>query len=206
MDKIYGVWVHSIDPSYAWLNDDMPPDLEDLDVALQTGKPVGKNFPEDIVFDLSPTRGMQLTDSLPNTILLYVVSERLKDIITKTGVPVEFHGVKIRNLKKRIAREPYYVMNLLGTLDCMDREKSDWRESELVAGRASLIRRLDLTLSKIPDDRPIFRLASEPRLVLARVDLAREILRDTECRGMIFKKLELYGEEFRRPVPSYNKG
>jgi hypothetical protein len=201
MDKLYGVWIHDTDPAYAWLRNGMPPLLEDVSVALQSGDPVGASFPTDVVFDLSPDHGMQLTDSLGNTLLLHVVSERLKAAIEKTKVPVEFHRVQVRNQKKRIAREPYYIMNVLGTIDCMDRQKSDFDESSLVPGEASVIRRLELDLSKIPDQTPIFRLSADQNVVLVRLDLAREIFRKIECQGMIFMKMELFGEEFRDPDP-----
>jgi hypothetical protein len=190
--------VHSLDPAYAGLHDRTPPVLEDCGDRLARGIPVGADFPDDVVFDLSPDSGMQLTDSLPNTLLFHVVSERLKGAIEKTKQPAEFHRVSIRNHKKRIAREPYYVMNLLGSLDAMDRAKSDWRESKLVPGEADAILRLHLDTAKIPDGVPLFRLSVDPSVILVRLDLAREIYRGMECRGMIFLKLDLYGEE-RRP-------
>ena len=201
MEKIYGVWVHAEAAPYAWLSDHTPAALKDVDVALQSGDPVGANFPNDIVFDLSPDHGIQLSDSLGNTSLFHVVSGRLKAAVDKTGVPVEFHRVQIRNHKKRIVRDPYYVMNLLGTIDCMDRVKSDWDENSLVPGEAGLIRRLVLDLSKIPDNLPILRLSAQPEVVLVQIDLAREIFRKLEYRGMIFKKIELFGEEYRDPGP-----
>ncbi len=39
---------------------------------------------------------------------------------------------------------------------------------------------------------------------MVRKDLAFEIYRTHKCEGMLFKKIELYGEEFRTTPPDYS--
>jgi hypothetical protein len=197
MTRRFSVWVHDLHPDYAQIGDNTPPEIEDISLALHRGIAVGDKFPDGIVFNLSHDHGIQLTDSLGNFILLHVVSERLRDVIQKTGCPVEFHPVKIRNHKGRIAREPYFVMNLLCTIDCMDRMKSDWAESEIEPGKARRIREIILDMDKIPEGTRLFRLSVDPSLIFVDINLAREIYRGLGCRGMIFQKIETHGEEFR---------
>lgn len=197
MEKTYDVWVHSQDPAFAWLNDSLPAGMKKVWKRLTRGIAVGNEFPSDIVFDLSPDNGIELTDSLGNTDLLHVVSERLKTVVEATKVPVEFHPVKIRNRKKRVVPDPYYVMNLLGPQDAMDRKKSEWDESDLEAGQAQRIYRLVLDPKKVPKEAQLFRLSVDPVVVLVQADLAREIDTKLGLTGMTFQKLESFGEEFR---------
>jgi hypothetical protein len=197
MESQFRAWIHALDPAYARLDGTLPSDLEELSVPLARGLPVGDAFPRDVVFDLNPDSGVQLTDSLPNGCLVHVVSERLKAVIEKTKHPAEFHPVKIRNHKKRLAREPYYLMNLLGSLDAMDRQKSDWTESALEPGQANRIRMLELDRGKIPQGTQLFRLSVDPALILVENELARQIYVTMECRGLLFQKLDAYGAEFR---------
>ena len=151
----------------------------------------------DIVFDLSTDSGVKLADSIPNTSHVLVVSEPLRAVLAKTGDQIEFYPAHILNQKKRIVREPYFVVNPLDFVDCMDRKQSDYDEDTVERGQVQRFRRLVLDVAKIPPDRQIFRLASQKELVLVRKDLAYDIYRVHEFRGMIFQTLESFGEEFR---------
>lgn len=126
VERAYAPWVDSRKPEFAWLHDRDPPELKGFSFKLSYGVPVGKSFPGDVVFDLSPSGGVFLADSVPNTSSLYVVSERLRALLEKASDRFEFHRVRIRNHKGRIEKAPYFIANLLDIVDCMDKQRSDY--------------------------------------------------------------------------------
>lgn len=154
-------------------------------------------WPPDMVFQLSDDHGVKLTDSIPNTLNMNIVSERLKGLLVeKSGAEIEFLPVRIRNQKERMLDEPYYVMNPLGSIPCMDRERSEFKDSALNPDQVRKFLKLVLDESKIPSEAKLFRLAEKKNLVLTREDLAKDILR-AGCDGMIFVDLEDFGSEWR---------
>lgn len=197
IEKIYAPWVHLRDPSYARLQAGTPPELRSVRARLSYGMSVGDAFPDGVVFDVNPESGAFFPDSLSNSSNLYIVSERLREVLEAASPSFEFHRVRVRNHKGRLEKSPYYVANLLDLVDCMDRKKSKFRPSEIDTTQASTIHELVLDLSRIPNEKKIFRLASRRRLFLVRKDLAYDIFRVKKFEGMLFKKIELYGEEFR---------
>jgi hypothetical protein len=198
IERVYLPWVHSFEPSFAWLDNGFPDSIGSIQHKLVFGEPAGGDLKDlDVVFDLSVDHGVKLIDSIPNTLNILVVSGRLRSLLESTGGAIEFYPVRIRNLKGRMVKDSYYIANPIGWVDCMDRARSDFDESPVVRGQVRRFRRLVLNDQKIPDDRQLFRLATQKELVLVRKDLAYEIYRVHECRGMLFQKLETFGEEWR---------
>ncbi len=197
-ERTFAPWVHTGQPAFAVLADGFPPAIEPVNHKLVFGESATADLEgTEIVFDLSPDGGVKLADSVPNTSNLLVVSERLRALLAASGERIEFHPAKIRNLKGRLVKDPYFIANPIGWVDCMDRAKSDFEESNLMRGQVSYFRRLVLDLERIPKDRKLFRLATMKELVLARNDLAHEIRKVHECEGLLFQRLDTFGQEFR---------
>jgi hypothetical protein len=196
-DRIYAPWVPSFEPSLAWLAD-VPDALEPVRHKVAFGESAENDLREvEIVSELSPDHGIKLADSVPNTWSMLVVSDPLRAVLEKTSVKIEFYSIRIRDLKGRLVKKPYFLANPIGTVDCMDRAQSDYDESKIARWQVRRFRRLVLDVGKIPNDRTIFRLESQRQLILVRKDLAYEIYRVHDFRGMIFQSLESFGEEFR---------
>lgn len=197
-ERVFLPWVHAEEPVYAWLDTGWPAVVEPVSPKVVFGESAAADLADaEIVFDLSPDHGKKLADSVPNTLSILVVSDRLRSLLAATGEEIDFHPVRIRNLKGRMVKDPYFLANPLGAVDCMDREQSDFEESALEPGQVNYFRRLVLDPERIPADRKLFRLASQKDLVLVRKDLAYEIFRVQKCEGMIFQAIETFGEEFR---------
>jgi hypothetical protein len=196
-ERVYLPWVPSLEPNLAWLGE-LPEVLSPVLHKVMFGDSAAKQLADaEIVFELSPDHGVKLADSIPNTWSLLAVSEPLREALAKTEERIEFYPMRIRDLKGRITKKPYFLANPIGTVDCMDRKKSEFDEDTVARGQVQRFRRLVLDESKIPADRQIFRLASQKELVLVRKDLAYELYRVHEFRGMIFQTLESFGEAFR---------
>lgn len=200
--RVFLPWVHAQSPEYAILKTGMPKGTIGVLARVAFGRPIADAYVEDMVLDLEPGSGRFLPDSLDNTGNVYIVSGRLRDLLSATGASFEFLPVRIRNHKKRVEKAPYYLANLLESIDCMDKARSDFDPSEFDESEAFTIRSLVLAPKKIPDEAKIFRLRSLPSLFLVRSDLADEITRVKKFEGMLFKDIERYGEEFRPPDPN----
>lgn len=199
MKAVYLPWVNPSDLSIAMISPVLPDDFDDISWRLNGNDASVKNFfPEEVVFDLVEHHGKKLLDYIPNYHNMLVVSSELKNILLdQAGSSFEFYKVKIRNHKGRIEKREYYVAHLLDSIACMDKKKSDVRTSKIDPTQLSRIKKLTLDKKRIPDDKKIFRLEEMKSLVIVRKDLAFEIFREKNCRGMLFLKMELLGSEFR---------
>lgn len=196
----YYPWVNDDeDDSFAWISKKSDFLMQCMDsYLLREGVSVKSWFPTDTVFQLDDSHGIKLTDSIPNTLHLLIVSEKLKHALEeKSGAVIEFLPVKIRNQRGRVVQEPYFIANIVGTLECVDRERSKFDTSSIRPDQVFTFFRLALDAAKIPPDTKLFRLKEKSNLVIVREDLADDILR-AGCDGMLFQEMEDYGREWGR--------
>jgi hypothetical protein len=194
----FAPWVHDfVDENLARLKPKAPDVLAANSWRWYTGESLASWFPDDVTFELSKDHGIQLADSIPNTLSCLVVSAKLKALLASSGAQFEFFPVKICNHKKKIVAQPYYLANLVGVLACMDAEHSDFSLSN-IDGQVRRFRRLVLADSKIPEGTQVFRLAEMSHLYLVCRDLAVKIKRQELCNGMRFLHMEDYGKEWRK--------
>ncbi|OJH34180.1 imm11 family protein [Cystobacter ferrugineus] len=200
----YYPWVNDEeDESFAWLDSHRKEELDGKGYLLKEGVPCKDWFPEGLIFDLSKEGGSKLTDSIPNTSALLVVSEKLRGILERETAKgtIEFLPVRLRTPRKKVLDAPYFIANVLGTVACMDAKKSDFTMDPISKDQVHRFRRLVLQEKKIPKDTKIFRLAERSRLILVRENLGQTIL-DEDCTGMFFQELDDYGSEFRKRASS----
>jgi hypothetical protein len=194
----YFPWVDDDeDDSFAWITQDSDFLMHCMDsYLLHEGVSVKSWFPTDTVFQLADDYGIKLTDSIPNTLHLLIVSDKLKGILEeKSGAPIEFLPVRIRNHKGRIIPEPYFIANPLGTVECVDRERSKFDTSAIRPDQVFTFFRLALDSARIPPDAKLFRINEQRDLIIVRQDLADDILL-AGCDGMLFQLMESYGQEW----------
>jgi hypothetical protein len=194
----YFPWLHDDeDDSFAWIMD-TPNELMEKDYLLRKGNPCKDWFPEGLVFDLSKDHGAKLTDCIPNTDRLLIVSEKLKGVLESQAPedPIEFLPIRLRNPKKKMVAAPYFIANLLGTVPCLNKSMSKFTMNAILKNQVSWFEHLVLDEERIPKKKKLFRLEEKTTLIITREDLAREILK-TSCNGMMFIPVEDYGQEFR---------
>jgi hypothetical protein len=184
------------DDSFAWI-DDTPKELMGKEYLLKKGVPVLDWFPSGVVYEVAKEYGTKLTDSIPNTLRMLFVSQRLKELLEERARDnvIEFLPVRLKNRKKLVDKQ-YYIANVLSSIECMDRKKSDFKMNPILKDQVSRFRRLALDEKKIPKNTKLFRLAERTSLILVRQDLAHAIL-DADMSGMMFIPLASYGAEFR---------
>jgi len=189
---------------YPWEHDEdlavisrIPASINDHFWKLHEGISCQGWFPEEVLFEVDPNRGIKLADSIPNSLNLYIVSEKLCEILAAADTSFEFLEVGILNTKGKNVGKKYYIANLVGSLMCMDADQSDFEQSNLDKKQVSWFRRLVLDESKIPEDKQVIRLGEMTELLLVSEELAIKIVREGKCSGVSLTYIEDYGEEFR---------
>ncbi len=159
------------------------------------GTSVHKKWPSDVRFMMDAAAGLVVPDFINNTYRFLMVSPRVKAAWErKLAEKVEYLPFRIINHKGDELDDTYFVVNLLGSVDCMDAKRTEGdlnplREDE---GWYSYFWELHLDSKKLPADRKVFRLGTSPRLVLVHRSLKEEI-EAAEYRGAIF--VPMGGEE-----------
>lgn len=195
--RYYPWLVDNEDDTFAWVLD-TPRELMEKDYLLHEGIPCKDWFPERQVFDISKDRGSRLTDCIPNRDKLLIVSEKLKAFLESHAPddPIEFLPVQLRNPNKKLVTAPYFIANLLGSVPCVNKSKSKFTMNAIDKEQVARFRHLSLDETKIPKEKKIFRLGEKMKLIIAREDLAKGILK-AKCNGMMYIPMENYGAEFR---------
>ncbi|MFY2562072.1 imm11 family protein [Corallococcus terminator] len=195
----YYPWVHDDeDDSLAWVEYTADFLLESPDEHLiHEGVSVNRWVPPDLVFDLSEDYGVKLSDSVPNLLGLLIVSEKLKTLLEKkASAQIEFLSIRLRNPKRRLVPNPYFIANVLGSIECVNLKKTKCTWSAMDPDQMHRIKKLVLDEPRIGPEANLFRLKEELRVFVAREDLGMSIV-DAKCTGMIFQDLDDYGSEWR---------
>ncbi len=83
------------DEKLAWLDDSADEAFGNRGFMLSDGVSVASWFPSKLVFPLSKENGTRLADNIPNTCLLSVVSERLREVLAKNAPTTNFEFLPV---------------------------------------------------------------------------------------------------------------
>ena len=145
---------------------------------LMKGVPLLGQWPENVVCQMSAQypKDIQLADNLFGSDYP-LVSGRLKEriVAANDGSQIEFLPVTILNHKERVASKDYYLLNPVGSLDCIDIEKSGvvWNaiNNKVISAFAQLVLREDT----IPPGVAVFRPTYRTMTILARRSLTDQL-------------------------------
>lgn len=147
---------------------------------------------DEIPLDLSEKRIVCFAKPIPSSPKLAdyhflgencpVISERLKNVLESFNLKdVQFLPTIIRD-KKGDEHEGYYIIHVVNLIECMDKEKSDWKPSKHNKGEADYIDKLVL------DNELIDKVPIEERLVFAAWENSLKVLYH---RSVVEKILEI---------------
>jgi hypothetical protein len=121
-------------------------------------------------------KDIQLTDNLHGGSYI-VISQCLKEqIATLAGASqIEFLPVVILNHKGRVASSEYFVLNPIGSVDCIDIEKSGAVWNAIDQTDISHFERLVLQNESVPAEVGMFRPTHRTRTILLRRSLAEKL-------------------------------
>ncbi|WP_163997995.1 imm11 family protein [Pyxidicoccus caerfyrddinensis] len=150
----------TVDPDYCIL-DDFPEGLGLDSYKLGKGERVGKDYPKNArIYMTDDFSGIALPDLVSNTRNMLIVSKKVKESIERVNKgPTEYLPVAIYNHKRRLASADYFIINPLGTFDCLDLKKSriEYHEGDVVGVDEFVLD--PKKLKKAPD---LFRAREDP--------------------------------------------
>ncbi|HYO67841.1 MAG TPA: DUF1629 domain-containing protein [Archangium sp.] len=139
------------------------------------GIPMGDEYPTGVKFQMAPeVRGSLIGDVIPNAINYLMVSSRMKQLLARHATAeIEFLRFTLLSHKGRIASEDLYIVNVIGTQEWADMERSMGARVTTPEGERKFehLRRLYLKDGEIDPHINIFRVSAMPKLVLVREDL-----------------------------------
>lgn len=109
-------------------------------------------------------KGLQVADVIRNTFGYLMASERMKKAFEShvRGAQIEYLPFRLLNHKGRMAADPCFIVNVLGTVDCADKSLSRGVETAVYKGEFFIARRLVLVESRVPKDANVFRTSLFP--------------------------------------------
>ncbi|NOZ52463.1 MAG: hypothetical protein GXP08_04865 [Gammaproteobacteria bacterium] len=127
--------------------------------------------------------GMRLLDFVANHLTYLIVSKKVKQVLQQEGVDnIEYWPVLIYDQKKRLASSDYCILNVLGTVDCLDHENSEYDRSILDPARIQHFDKVVFHEDKVPEDVKIFRLKDREAMIFIRNDLL-DALKKNNLKG-----------------------
>jgi hypothetical protein len=160
------------------------------------GIALSKVFPRNAAFHMNPDfpKDLLLTDNLLNSNSCMVVSAKLTDALRARNVnKLEYLPVSIIDHKGKAASKDYFILNPLELVDCIDRQKSVFRESRVKPGRIAKFEKLVIDEASIPADRQLFRMKDYPNVGVASKTLADELTRE-KFTGLGWTAIDEYPE------------
>lgn len=158
----------------------------DDDFELLRGVSRAKGFPDDAAFHMNEAfpNNLQLEDFVANRNGLLVVSAKVRDLVSTAAAPKnELLPVAIINHKGRREKAPYFILNQIGLVDCIDGAKSVCTPNPIDPELFITVDKLVLDERKIPATLSLFRMAKFPMVPVFRRDLADQIVA-AKCTGI----------------------
>ncbi|HYO55246.1 imm11 family protein [Archangium sp.] len=177
------------DPEQCFL-DAAPKGLGARSAHLSHGKPVTALYPEDPCVQLSEENpGIRLESFIGNTKRMLVVSSPLRAVLEKwcQEQDIEYLPVHIYNHRGRLHTSDYSIINPLGTLDCLDRERS---HVEMMKDVVLSVERIVLSPAKLERAPHLFRVREDPSVYVVSESLA-EALRAGAFTNVVLEPMEV---------------
>src|SRR5450432_1072255 len=130
------------------------PDFAGKAYQIAFGQPVGSTYPEGLRLPMSRNSpGKHTPDALHNTMSFLLASHRLTEILRPAlGKEVEFLSFELLNHKKKLVSGFGFIVNLIGTVDCVDAAATTGRRSVMKPDQLMSISVLTLHPNRIPKD------------------------------------------------------
>jgi len=164
---------------------DPPSGLCLRDYYMRTGERIGEHYPKDAKVNLDPRRkGIKLESVLGNILSYLMVNTQAKALILSIcSNEIETLPFTLYNHKKRVHSNDYWILNPIGTFDCVNREASEIIiEDDEIIGVESVT--FDSRKMKAAPD--LFRVPEKPEWYFVSETLARAF-KNAKLTNIIFK-------------------
>ena len=131
-----------------------------------------KNEASGIYYDPDQLDHIKLYDFVDNLDSLIIANSKVKAILDSFEIDnLEYLPSWLYDHQKNLASKDYAIINVLGSVDAIDMEKSDYKMNRIIKNQVKFIDELVLNYDKIPDNAKIFRATTKLNLVLIREDI-----------------------------------
>ncbi|MCP3169259.1 hypothetical protein LZ199_40820 [Myxococcus sp. QH3KD-4-1] len=154
---------------------------------MSMGVAMGDKYPSDAKwFMTDDAPGIKVPSLIATVTSLLVADRRMKEVIERTGVPMECLPFTLYDHKKRVASTDHFIINPLGTFDCLDLKQSEiiYEGDEVV-----VVEKLVLSPEKLRSAPDIFRVEQEPHAYVLSHQLVDE-LRQLDPSNVYLTRLE----------------
>ena len=167
--------------------DESPEPLDSEQWRIAKGERMGEHYSPTVQLQMDKQhKGLGTPDFIHNTLHLPMVSKKLRALLeTEADAEIEYLQFSLLNHKGRPVEQEFYIANIIGTQDCVDRVKTEARESALKPGKYSGLFKLLLDQSRIDPKSKLFRISAKPTVLIIRSDL-RAVLEHNGITGMRF--------------------
>ncbi len=165
---------------------------------IQHGECLSPFYPKSAKIFMSPEKpGIKLASLIGNTQSMLIVSSDFKEAIEKhcEGVDIEYLPFTLYDHRKRVHSKDYFIVNPIGTFDCLDLKASDitWDDEP---GSIISIREHVFDKKKMKSAPQLFRIDKAPNEYVVGLELAREIY-DREFTNVVWTELR-FGDEVKK--------
>lgn len=139
------------------------------DWKLSEGEPLGDEYPgidETKWYMEKKYPGIKLPSLIGNVSNVVVVHRELKDVFEAAQVPTDYVQFTLYNHKNRVASRDYFIINVLGTFDCLNYNESKIKYSKEAPGKVISVKRMVFDRRKLEQAPDIFRVKEEPETIV----------------------------------------
>jgi hypothetical protein len=144
------------------------------------GERVGSEYPEDAKIYMDDEHpGIRIGSLIGNTNSYLIVATAVKEIIAVqcANVDIEYLSFTLYNHKKREHSKDYWIINSIGTRDCLNLDLSEIEyfnePGDPYDGAVVSVDRFVLDPAKLKDAPALFRIKEEPREYVINETLAK---------------------------------
>lgn len=170
-------------------NDDVVVHCEDThgfeQYELSEGKFLG-NWNENITFYFDLRDGTRFTDYLANNLGWFMVSKKFKDLINRVEEDIQFLSVNVVDFegKYKLENDEYFVANVLGVVDALNLENSDYHVTDLDGERIYSVSKYAVSEDKI-NNKNLFKLKGD-EIPLFVSEIFKQLCEESSITGCEF--------------------
>lgn len=136
-----------------------------------------------MVFDSEYPDNTLLLDVLDCISSIPIVSKKVRTIFKEIASDkVEFLPVTLKDHRREVVTENYFILNPIGGIDIIDMDKSDYIMGSIIKTQINRIEKLVLNTDTVPKDAHIFRASKNLKLFFIS-DEARKVLEENKVTG-----------------------
>ena len=157
---------------------DEPPDgLGIYDYCLSEGEPIGDHYPQNARIYLQGKHpGIRLPSLIGNTLCLLIVNSAFKEtLLQHAGTAIEALPFTLYNHKKRVHSRDYWIVNPLGIIDCLDKQRSEIKYLDEDPAQVVAVNKFVVDGRKLKDQPEIFRVPEARTEYFITLSLAKRL-------------------------------